>query len=602
MKRITSITAALILALNVSAQINFNNNTVSNENYSSALGENNISTGLSSFAAGKNDTVTGNYSFGLGYRAHATGEASFAAGVLSKSSGIRSMSFGHYIHAAATSSFVIGLGGSATGYLTNNNPNSLMIGFGSSKPTLYVGEATGLDETGKIGIGDVTDPQAKLHIKLDYGEFVALRLEPWSWQFDNYAELQFGNEECSIKGIHGIGFNFYTPYKFVFHSGNVGIGTGTPTEKLEVAGKIKTTGFQLSDGTQGENKYLKSDADGNASWATSNVNCLDCLASGDYASAIGKYDTATGDMSFAGGYNNKANGILSFVFGAHSIVDGTYSVAIGHSIESNGLQSMVIGTGASASNKLTNNISKSLMIGFGSEKPTLFVGPTGPGYTGKIGIGDVTNPQAKLHIKGDQNEQASLFIEPFTFGGEYDAELWMATQDYGLRAAYGKMYFNTGGNYIFNSPDANVGIGNLNPLAKLQVSGDLFIDDSNSGMILKSPDGQCWKITVGNDGELTTTAINCDLTTQIQKPPQPGGHSIHIYPNPAHDNVSIENPFSITLFASIRDIDGALLSTQKIEPGNNIISLAGLAAGYYLISITDNTNKVITSDKLIKQQ
>lgn len=44
-------------------------------------------------------------------------------------------------------------------------------------------------------------------------------------------------------------------------SGNVGIGTISPTSKLQVNGKLR-----ISDGTQGLNKVLSSDASGIASW------------------------------------------------------------------------------------------------------------------------------------------------------------------------------------------------------------------------------------------------------------------------------------------------------------------------------------------------
>ncbi len=63
----------------------------------------------------------------------------------------------------------------------------------------------------------------------------------------------------------------------VLSNGNVGIGTGTPTEKLELNGSIKIT-----DGTQGAGKVLTSDAAGKATWIApasiggGNSHCYTC--------------------------------------------------------------------------------------------------------------------------------------------------------------------------------------------------------------------------------------------------------------------------------------------------------------------------------------
>lgn len=51
----------------------------------------------------------------------------------------------------------------------------------------------------------------------------------------------------------------------ISNSGNVGIGVSSPSDKLEVSGKTKTTNFQITSGAT--NGYvLTSDASGNASW------------------------------------------------------------------------------------------------------------------------------------------------------------------------------------------------------------------------------------------------------------------------------------------------------------------------------------------------
>jgi DUF4097 and DUF4098 domain-containing protein YvlB len=55
-----------------------------------------------------------------------------------------------------------------------------------------------------------------------------------------------------------------------------------------------------------------------------------------------------------------------------------------------------------------------------------------------------------------------------------------------------------------------MGIGTSTPKAKLEVAnGDVYLTDSTKGIILKSPNGNCWRVTVDNTGNLVRTAITC---------------------------------------------------------------------------------------------
>ena len=55
-----------------------------------------------------------------------------------------------------------------------------------------------------------------------------------------------------------------------------------------------------------------------------------------------------------------------------------------------------------------------------------------------------------------------------------------------------------------------LGVGTTQPNAKIQVSdGDVYIENINNGVIMKSPNGQCWRYTPDNSGQLIPTPITC---------------------------------------------------------------------------------------------
>lgn len=85
-----------------------------------------------------------------------------------------------------------------------------------------------------------------------------------------------------------------------------------------------------------------------------------------------------------------------------------------------------------------------------------------------------------------------------------------------LTAANGDIRFTTDGfsNEVFERMritfGGNIGIGTSNPSAKLQVAdGDVYIEDVSKGVIMKSPDGSCWRMTVSNAGTPVMTKIAC---------------------------------------------------------------------------------------------
>ncbi len=137
--------------------------------------------------------------------------------------------------------------------------------------------------SGNVGIG-TTSPTSLLHLG-HTGTSPSLYLESGSTQFPHTLFIAPSTHTTSrraamrldtwaiLQDMNGSGTKDFTIYQTstgqhrmsIRTDGNVGIGTNTPTEKLDVSGKTKTTTFQLTNGAT--NGYvLQSDASGNGTW------------------------------------------------------------------------------------------------------------------------------------------------------------------------------------------------------------------------------------------------------------------------------------------------------------------------------------------------
>lgn len=55
-----------------------------------------------------------------------------------------------------------------------------------------------------------------------------------------------------------------------------------------------------------------------------------------------------------------------------------------------------------------------------------------------------------------------------------------------------------------------MGVGTTNPRSKFQVSdGDIYIENINKGVIMRSPNGNCWRMTLDNNGDWVKTQVIC---------------------------------------------------------------------------------------------
>lgn len=314
------------------------------------------------------------------------------------------------------------------------------------------------------------------------------------------------------------------------------------------------------------------------------INCENTQNNGVNSSAIGYGTIASGEKSFASGLTSTASGVGSTTLGIDNLATGHYSITLGSNLKAGNGHAIVIGSGYANLFRLENNHTYSLMVGFLSQYPTLFVS-TSPSYnkTGRIGIGNVTDPEAKLHIRSDDDEAATLYLQPSNWNTANNASIWLGNQNHGISADTEEgMIYQTEQNHVFKS-------------------GDVYIENIEKGIIMKSPDGRCWRGTLDNSGNLNFTVLEVCPGTPTSVPEnntEKSDSEAKVYPNPGTSMLTIQTKTYPCLF-ELYNANGQSVLTKNIDQAVKNIETGNLPVGVYTWIVTKE-DKVIDRDKWIK--
>lgn len=369
------------------------------------------------------------------------------------------------------------------------------------------------------------------------------------------------------------------------------------------------------------------------------ATCPGNTVTGASASALGSNNTVTGTNSTAIGNENIISSGFGFIAGAQSIINssstnsyiiggfntiftgsqesyvfGSASEArasrvmlIGHRLKSGSTNQIIIGAGP-VGGFLTSNKMHSLAVGFKSTFPTFFVSESpASDKTGKVSIGNTTDPQAKLHIRADAAEDASLLLEA-TGTNKISSFIMAGGQAYlGTASNNHSLSFVTGGTntrMFINAANGNIGIGSEEPVARLQVKdGDIFVEDINRGIIMKSPDGNCWRGVLNNSGQLEFTLLpDCNMVTgsSVKQDVNPG---VVVRPNPASGflmvDISAAGEHRFTAY-KLLDSAGKEVKSGKIEQLSTRIEMGSVKNGIYFLHLSGENS--FWSEKVIIRQ
>ncbi len=157
--------------------------------------------------------------------------------------------------------------------------------------------------------------------------------------------------------------------------------------------------------------------------------------------------------------------------------------------------------------------------------------------------------------------------------------------------------------YLNITSDGNVGIGVDDPVEKVEVNGNVLIKDNNA-LILTSPNGTQYKITVDDYGNLTTEAVvSTNSVDSLSSLETIVDADVEIYPNPTQSKISVNiNKTDLSdVNVELYDIKGKLVFMQNFNSSQFDCNINNLSKGTYIVRIKDSNNKIIATSQIIKK-
>lgn len=355
----------------------------------------------------------------------------------------------------STGLFGYNANGRLVGIAYTGNPNDVFKGDGSfgaiSNAAGWLLVPGGISFTyNKVGIGGIAMPVEALEVNgnaifngsVSATEFKAGDVQGQGRSLRIISGLCLKGYDASVDGsrseICGMGndlflqSNAFDKHTILNYSNNglVGIGTNNPLAKLHVEGSFRVDGETQFTSNSRFHRILPLVGDtvvyfgdSSVAWASNNRMYWTPAFVSVLSPTVKGFGIGNGFVQ-AIGLNSIAMGFASNCNATHSLVLGKW---LGNP---SGESRFVIGTGVgtSAPQRLVNNaVDNSLVVGFNSNIPTFYVGPSaGMNTTGNVGIA-TTTPEDKLQIKTES-------FHKFTIGNARFETLHFGTQYLGFNA------------------------------------------------------------------------------------------------------------------------------------------------------------------------